>query len=100
MRNERTMNAVAVADEADNVCSFIFKNSQAINNQDNICGQLQSQVTKREFEIAKKVEAEDKPQFGKVQSVLTGLRKLEKDRASILTPVDRVKSCSRLRYPC
>jgi hypothetical protein len=25
MRNERTMNAVAVADDADNVCSFIFQ---------------------------------------------------------------------------
>ena len=38
------MNAVAVADEADIVCSFIFKNRWAVDNLDKICGQHSSQL--------------------------------------------------------
>jgi hypothetical protein len=32
------MNAVALADETDIVCSFIFKKGWAVNNLDKICG--------------------------------------------------------------
>jgi hypothetical protein len=45
MKNERTMNTIAVADEADSVCSFIFKNRWAIDNLDKICGQHSSQLS-------------------------------------------------------
>src|SRR2546429_804697 len=44
MRNERTMNAVAVAEEADIVCSFIFKNRWAARNLDKIGGQHSSEL--------------------------------------------------------
>jgi len=54
MRNERTMNAVAVADEMDNVCSFIFKNRWAADNLDKICGQHSSQVTRTEFDLPRR----------------------------------------------
>jgi len=46
MRNERTMNVAAVADETDIVCSFIFKNRWAVDNLDKICGQHSSQVSR------------------------------------------------------
>ena len=39
IRKERTMKAVALADETDIVCSFIFKNVWRENNLDKICGQ-------------------------------------------------------------
>jgi hypothetical protein len=39
------MNAIAVADEADSVCTFIFKNRWAIDNLDKICGQHSSQLS-------------------------------------------------------
>lgn len=45
MRNDRTMNAVALADETDIVCSFIFKNRWAVNNLDKICGHHSSQMS-------------------------------------------------------
>ena len=45
MRNERTMNAVALADETDIVCSFIFKNRWAVDNLDKICGPHSSQLS-------------------------------------------------------
>jgi len=54
MRNERTMNVAAVADETDIVCSFIFKNRWAVNNLDKICGQHSSQVSRIGVRIAKK----------------------------------------------
>jgi len=38
------MSAVAVAEEADIVCSFIFKNRWAARNLDKICGQHSSQL--------------------------------------------------------
>ncbi len=47
------MSAVAVADEADNVCSFIFKKGSAVNNLDKTCGQLSSQMTRTAFEGGK-----------------------------------------------
>jgi len=46
MRNERTMNVAAVADETDIVCSSIFKNRWAVNNLVKICGQHSSQVSR------------------------------------------------------
>ncbi len=94
------MNVAAVADEKDIVCSFIFKNRWAVNNLDKICGQYSSQVSRIGVRIAKRVETEGKRQFGKVTSQLGPFRKLEKASPSIGPPVDRVKSCFRLRYPC
>ena len=94
------MNVAAVADEKDIGCSFIFKNRWAVNNLDKICGQYSSQVSRIGVRIAKRVETEGKRQFGKVTSQLGPFRKLEKASPSIGPPVDRVKSCFRLRYPC
>ncbi len=94
------MNVAAVADETDIVCSFIFKNRWAVNNLDKICGQHSSQVSRIGVRIAKKVEAEGQPQFGKLARYMGPFRKLEKASPFIVPPVDRVKSCFRLRYPC
>jgi len=49
IRNERAMNTVAVADETDIVCSFIFKNRWAASNLDKICGQHSFQEDSIEF---------------------------------------------------
>ena len=62
------MNVAAVADETDIVCSFIFKNRWAVDNLDKICGQHSSQMSRIGVRVAKSVEAEGKPQFGKVTS--------------------------------
>jgi hypothetical protein len=55
MRKERTMKAVALADETDIVCSFIFKRGGAVNNLDKICGQHSSQMSQMEVAKAKSV---------------------------------------------
>lgn len=47
------MNVAAVADEADNVCNFIFKNAWAMENLDKICGQHSLPVTRTEFDLWK-----------------------------------------------
>jgi hypothetical protein len=47
------MSAVAVAHEADNVRSFIFKKGWSVNNLDKICGQLSSRMTRTAFEGGK-----------------------------------------------
>jgi hypothetical protein len=53
IRKERTMKAVALADETDIVCSFIFKNVWRENNLDKICGQHSSQMSRVHFEQQK-----------------------------------------------
>jgi hypothetical protein len=77
-----------------------FKNSLAVNNLDKICGQHSSQVTRPEFELGKVVEAKANLDSEKSQVTQQGSEKLEKAKSPILPAVDRVKSCSRLRYLC
>ena len=55
IKKDRTMNAVALADETDIVCSFIFKKGWAVNNLDKICGQHSSQMGEMEVGRAKRV---------------------------------------------
>ena len=45
------MNAIALADETDTVCSFIFKKRWAVNNLDKICGQ-QALLTLRRIRLS------------------------------------------------
>ena len=53
MRKDRTINAVALADETDIVCSFIFKKSWDVNNLDKICGTAFVQMSQMELEEQK-----------------------------------------------
>jgi hypothetical protein len=86
MRNERTMNAVAVADEADNICSFIFKNSWAVNNLDKICGQHSSQMARPEFELGKVVEAKVNLDSERSQGTWQGSESLRRPGPLFLLP--------------
>ncbi len=75
------MNAVAVADEADIVCSFIFKNRWAVDNLDKICGQHSSQLNA--IGVRPSQFRKDKYNFHSVQgeNEPKGFRKIQKARS-------------------
>ncbi len=72
------MNVAAVADEADTVRSFIFKNAWAMENLDKICGQHSLQVTRTEFDLWKGWRRKTNLDSGKSQVTQQGSESLRR----------------------
>jgi hypothetical protein len=80
------MKTVALADETEIVCSFIFKNVWRENNLDKICGPRSSQMSRVHFEQAKSVAGKGRPQISERCFVEGLFRKLEKADLPFLHP--------------